>query len=145
MISKSFLYSLWVLSIFIFIMLSLYVLGGLVLGHINIMMSPSWSDKIGYLISLTVFIPISKLFKLKQQLQLEVDGKKILTGILLLSLWFLIPITYLLAFDKIECFEASITHSGGLPKRCYSQDDLNKYFGQQQQDEARSKNFDYSR
>lgn len=143
--SKSFLYSLWVLSIVIFLFLSLYVIGGLVLGHINIMSSPSWSDKIGFLISLIVFFPLYKLFKVREKLRLEVDGEKVLTSILVLSLWFLIPITYLLTFDKIECFEASITHSGGLPKRCYSQDDLNKYFGQQQQDEARSKTFDYSR
>lgn len=130
--SKSFLYFLWVLSVFIFILLSFYVVGGLVLGHLNIMSSPSWSDKIGFFVSLIILIPLIKLFKIKKQLAIEVSGQKILTSILLLSLWFLIPISYLVTFDKIECFEASITHSGGLPKRCYSQDDLNRYFGQQQ-------------
>ncbi len=130
-------------------MLSLFVLGGLLLENIHFLGgSSSWSEKIGYILSLTVFIPLYKLFKMKQRFNFEIEGKLIISNILLLSLWFLIPITYLIAFDKIECMEASINPlpiSGAIPMKCYKQEVLNKYFGEQEQDKARSKTFDYNR
>jgi hypothetical protein len=103
--TKSFMYSIWSLSFFIFLLAALYCFFGLFLypfysgGELS--GNFSWVNILGMIVSSIVIFPVYRLIRLRKKISQGIEGKKFITTIVLLYLILLIPIAYKVQLNSL--------------------------------------------